>query len=307
MATPAPEFAALVERFIAHLSARGRSASTVETRRHCLVVAVETWTRRGVLRPADLGEDDLLAVIAERRAAGLSASTLTATAVSMVLFTAWLHRQGLLLSDPGEGLTARQEGDRPLPPAPLSQAQVAALLAAQPGRTTVHLRQRTMLELIYGCALRLGEALGLRVDDLDLGAGTVFVCGKGGHERVLPVLPPAAAALADYLAVRGDLVRGPDAGVLFITPPGTGIAPTSVRDWLHGLARRALGEGVRVHPHALRHAAAVHLLQRGTDIRHIQAFLGHASLDVTTIYLRLVPGQLRDDYDAAMPPLAGFP
>jgi len=169
----------------------------------------------------------------------------------------------------------------------------------------VDLRNRAFLELLYGCGLRMRETLNATLDDLDRQAQTLRGTGKFGHERVMPVLPSAMAAMEDYLTVRQRFVRGPDRGVVFLSADtGKAMHHNSVGAWLGRLGRRALGDEVRVHPHALRHAAAVHLLRGGADIRNVQEFLGHLDLDSTKTYLRLVPGHLRVDYDRAMPALA---
>jgi len=117
-------------------------------------------------------------------------------------------------------------------------------------------------------------------------------------------LPRRLAASYQYeydLAVRRDLLRGPNHGALFLGVRGRRI---NLKDL--GILMRKVSRvlGVRVHPHLLRHSIAVHLLRGGADVRYIQHFLGHSSLDTTKIYLRLVPGQLREDYDEAMPEIA---
>ena len=111
-------------------------------------------------------------------------------------------------------------------------------------------------------------------------------------------------ALRDYLALRRTLLRGPDRGASFLNSRGQRLKPAGVRCWMRKLNATRVPDAPPVHPHLLRHSFAVHLLRNGADIRHIQEFLGHADLDTTKIYLRLVPGRLKDDYDAAMPEIA---
>ena len=114
------------------------------------------------------------------------------------------------------------------------------------------------------------------------------------------MLANTLAAAADYLCLRRELLKGPDTGVLLLSNTGKRMATWYMQRWLAALSGQL---GFRVHPHLLRHSIAVHLLRRGADIRHIQQFLGHADLETTKIYLRLVPGHLREDYDKAMPVL----
>jgi site-specific recombinase XerD len=155
------------------------------------------------------------------------------------------------------------------------------------------------LELLYSCGLRGTEAVSLNVADLDLDGRSVLVRdGKGGRPRLLPMLASTMTAAADYLALRRELVRGPDTGALLLASTGKRLSTWFMQQWLAAAGREL---GVRIHPHLLRHSIAVHLLRRGADIRHIQQFLGHADLETTKIYLRLVPGHLREDYDRAMP------
>jgi integrase/recombinase XerC len=134
---------------------------------------------------------------------------------------------------------------------------------------------------------------------VDLDGRTVLVRdGKGGRPRLLPLLASTLTAAGDYLALRRDLLHGPDTGALLLASTGKRLSTWVVQHWLAAAGREL---GFHVHPHLLRHSIAVHLLRRGADIRHIQQFLGHVDLETTKIYLRLVPGHLREDYDRAMP------
>lgn len=303
-AIPVSELADQTERFLAHLATLGRSPHTVRIRRIWTGDAVCFLAARGCLRAADLTPADLDAYLLHVRARGCATATIGLALQSVRVWCAWLTRSGLLLSDPARTVLTI-DGEDPLPEPPLSEAQVAALLAAVPGHQVIDLRNRAHLEVLYGCGLRLGESLDARVAHLDRGERTLLVHGKGGHERLLPILPSAWVALDAYLAVRRTLLRGPDtAGYLFLSGTGGRLDDSTFRTWIRRLGHRVLGEDVRVHPHALRHALAVHLMRGGADIRHVQEALGHADLETTKTYLRLVPGHLRVDYDRAMPELA---
>jgi len=119
--------------------------------------------------------------------------------------------------------------------------------------------------------------------DIDFFNRLVKVKGKGGMERMLPLGRGAMLALRDYLALRRSLLRGPDHGALFLGRHGTRLTSAAFRDWLRKLNRSRL-PGKRLHPHLLRHSAAVHMLRAGADIRHVQEFLGYSNLDTTKIY-----------------------
>ena len=148
------------------------------------------------------------------------------------------------------------------------------------------LRDRALLELLYGSALRVSELVGLEHDAIDLGAQTVRVWGKGSVERVVPMSDPCVEALGRYLATRDELPLWPNA---------VGRAMTD-RDVRHVLRRRGW-----VNPHALRHAAATHMLDGGADLRVVQEFLGHASLTTTERYTHVSHARRRRVYDGAHP------
>lgn len=214
-------------------------------------------------------------------------------------FGRWLLDAGKVLRDPAADLHLPEPDEDPLPPIPLSEEQVAAVFATVGRSSVVDLRIRLHLELLYSCALRNSEAVHLDVADLDLNERVVLVRdGKGGKSRLVPLLAPGHNAAADYLALRRELLQGPDTGALLLSPSGGRTPKWWMQDHLFKLSKTI---GFRVFPHLLRHSIAVHLLRRGADIRHIQQFLGHEDLETTKVYLRLVPGQLREDYDAAMP------
>ena len=123
-----------------------------------------------------------------------------------------------------------------------------------------------------------------------------------GRNRHVPLMAGVLGNIRNYLALRRELLRGPDQGILLLSNRGTRLSAIRFRQWLTKHAEAVLGR--HVHPHLLRHSLAVHLLQNGVDIRHVQEWLGHASLETTKIYLRLTPNHLRKDYDEAMPEIA---
>ncbi len=214
-------------------------------------------------------------------------------------FGRWLRDAGKVLRDPAADLRLPEPDEEPLPPAPFTEEQVAAVFATVGRSSVVDLRNRLHLELLYACGLRSSEAVALDLGDIDLEGRTVLVRdGKGGKARMLPLLAPTLNAAADYLALRRELLRGPDHGALLLGVSGKRLPVCSMQGHLHRLSATI---GFRVFPHLLRHSIAVHLLRRGADIRYIQQFLGHEDLETTKVYLRLVPGQLRADYDKAMP------
>jgi len=288
-----------VDAYLRYHAASDWRPRTVQHHRYILRRFLAFLAAQGVRRWSSLSPDHCTAFLLSLSAAGLGRTSRDSFAWSLRGLGTWLAQQGRVLRDPTADLVVLEDDELPLPPAPLSEQQVAVIFDAVPRRHVVDLRNRLHLELLYSCALRTAEAVALDVGDLDLEARTLYVrITKGGVPRALPLMPGTLAAAGEYLALRRELLRGPDTGALFLTPRGRRLQPWHMQRLLAGASRSL---GFRVHPHLLRHSIAVHLLRQGADVRHIQQFLGHASLETTKVYLRLVPGQLREDYDEAMP------
>jgi integrase/recombinase XerD len=248
----------------------------------------------------------------------LSASSTARTVVAVRGFHRFLVREGLAEKDPAAGV-------RPPPPAKrlpkaLPVADVEAILeaAGAPG-TALALRDRALLEVLYGTGARISEAVGLDLDDLAQvtgpasadggpqsaaggGVGTVRLRGKGGKERLVPVGSYARAALDAYL-VRGRpalVSAGNGSPAVFVNSRGGRLSRQSAWAVLDRAAGRA-GVTARVSPHTLRHSFATHLLDGGADVRVVQELLGHASVTTTQIYTLVTVDNLREVYATAHP------
>lgn len=215
-----------------------------------------------------------------------------------------LGQDGLVAANPADGVRAPKLA-QPLPKA-LSVDHAMALADAPADATDPLLaaRDQCIVELLYGCGLRVAELVGLdlRPGDagwLDVDDGSVQVLGKGGKRRSVPVGAAAVAAVRAWIAVRGQLARG-DEPALLVGRRGARITAGQVRE---RLKRRALQAGLptHVHPHMLRHSFATHLLQSSGDLRAVQELLGHANITTTQVYTRLDFGHLSKVYDAAHP------
>jgi integrase/recombinase XerD len=200
------------------------------------------------------------------------------------------------------------------PPAPpkrlpkaLSLGDVEAILdaAGAPG-TVLALRDRALLELLYGTGARISEAVGLDLDDLDLESSTVRLSGKGGKQRVVPVGSYARDAVSAYLVrARGGLVAaGRGTPAVFLNARGGRLSRQSAWTVLAKAADRA-GIEATVSPHTLRHSYATHLLDGGADVRVVQELLGHASVTTTQIYTLVTVDKLREVYATAHPRARG--
>ena len=179
-----------------------------------------------------------------------------------------------------------------------------ALVEAPGHEGLLRLRDRAMLEVLYGGGLRVSELCGLSLDDLDLGGATVRVLGKGRKERLVPLNPQAVDALRAWLARRGELLaqeaKKQDPAAVFLNARGGRLTTRSVARHLDRYVL-ALGLPRKLSPHALRHSFATHLLAGGADVRVIQELLGHASLSTTQRYTAVSFEQLQAVYDRAHP------
>ena len=223
---------------------------------------------------------------------GLSSRTVARRRSALRGFHAFLEQAGLREGDPLRGLPPPRS-ERRLPHA-LPADDIARLLAQPAGQGPLALRDRAMLELAYASGLRASELCGLPRTGLDLGDRAVVVSGKGRKQRTVPFGRTAAAALREYLE-RGRplLIRAKRHDAVFVNARGGPLSRMGYWKILRGHARAA-GIGARVHPHALRHSFATHLLEGGADLRVVQELLGHASVSTTAIYTHLDRGYLRE-------------
>ena len=221
------------------------------------------------------------------------------------LFKHW-GRERLVTHNPVDGIRA-PKAPKPLPKAlNVDQAVALAQQESASGNPALRARDHCIVELLYGCGLRVGELTGLDVAAgtdaagwIDAADATAHVLGKGRKRRSVPVGGPALAALAQWLALRGELAR-PDEPALLVSNRGTRLSDSQVRSRLQLLARDA-GLATGVHPHMLRHSYASHLLQSSGDLRAVQELLGHASITTTQVYTKLDFQHLAKVYDAAHP------
>lgn len=291
--------------YIQQRKAEGLSPATLKTNESILKALAKFLDTRGNRRASDVTPEDLDAHMLAMFDAGVRLSTRQVRGSVIRAFFRWLAEAGKLLSNPARDiLVPEDEDDVPLAEPPLEEAEVAEIIDGLPQRNAIDLRNRLHLELLYGCGLRIAESVGLDLRDIDLEARTLRIHGKGGKIRILPLMRGVQVALEYYFCLRRSLLKGPDHGALLLNKRGRRVEPSAVYCLLQVLNRQRGPGRTRLHPHLFRHSIAVHLLRGGADIRHIQEFLGHANLDITKRYLRLVPGRLKEDYDKAMPEIA---
>ncbi|MEU7710566.1 tyrosine recombinase XerC [Micromonospora chalcea] len=302
-----------VDDFADHLSrVRNRSVHTVRAYVTDLVSLLDHAVRMGCAELPELDLAVLRSWLAKQRTMGAARTTMARRAAAARTFSAWAHRTGLLADDIAAPL-ASPRARRELPTV-LRADQAATLMEAarpadapQPGGApgadtaeAVLLRDRLLLELLYGTGVRISEACGLDVTDVDQGRRVVRVLGKGGRERSVPYGVPAQRALDTWLSLGRPALATPGSGrALLLGARGGRLNPTTARrivaDWTEAA-------GVpRVTPHGLRHSAATHLLEGGADLRAVQELLGHSSLASTQIYTHVSVERLRAAYRQAHP------
>ncbi|HVM16931.1 MAG TPA: tyrosine recombinase [Gaiellaceae bacterium] len=283
-----------VEGFLALLSAR-RAPRTVDAYRRDLAHLAASLGAP----PASATADDLERYVAELRAAGLSPATIARRTAAARSFYRHLLLLGARPDNPAAELDLPRRVRRL--PRTLSPGEAERLIEAASGTSPRALRDRALVELLYGAGLRVSEAVGLDRTAVDLDARLVRATGKGGKERLVPVGRQAADALRRYLS-RGrphlDRRHRPE---LFLNAQGGALTRAGAFLILRKLAAAAGLEPDRVHPHLLRHSFATHLLEGGADLRSVQEMLGHADLATTELYTHVSDRRRRELYYQAHP------
>ena len=250
----------------------------------------------GISHWGELGVHQVRAYVAQRHRRGLSGRSIQRSLSALRSFCRFLIRRGQLDSNPAQDIRAPKT-PRILPHS-LDVDRVQKLLD---GNADDWLGQRdlAMMELMYSSGLRLAELVGLDLQRIDLRSGEARVLGKGNKTRIVPVGQKAAEVLGTWLSVRAAHCADGESA-LFINRMGTRISPRSVQQRLR---RWALKQGLnsRLHPHALRHSCATHVLESSGDLRAVQELLGHANLGTTQVYTHLDFQHLAQVYDQAHP------
>jgi integrase/recombinase XerD len=313
-ATPTgPAVDRVVTGYLDHLLVeRGLAANTISAYRRDLRRYTEFLTAAGVRGLGEVGESDVAGFLSALRQGDDEHPPLSATsAARAVVAVRGLHRFALL-----DGLVHDDVAAEVRPPAPARRLpkaipveSVEALIAAAGSVDGPRgLRDRALLELLYGTGARISEAVGLAVDDLVIGTdprnAAVRLAGKGGKERVVPVGSYAVRAVEEYLVrARPALAATARAGVrgaLFLNSRGGALTRQSAWAILRACAERA-GLTVEISPHTLRHSFATHLLDGGADVRVVQELLGHASVTTTQVYTLVTVERLREVYVTSHP------
>ncbi len=299
------------EEFLTWLAVeKGRAANTLAAYRRDLLAWQRFARARGVdVRTATI--DDIVAFVNDLRVRGFAPSTVARTAVAVRGLSKFLLVEDLAPDDPAADLESPRV-PRGLPKA-LTEEQVTQLLDAVQGTDPVARRDRAVLEVLYGCGVRISELCGLSLGDVDLSGGLLKVFGKGSKERLVPVGRYAAKALDEWLRLEGRGAMEPerwrrrgDEEAVFLNLRGGRLSRQGAWGVVHKYGEQVGLSGV-LSPHVLRHSCATHMLDHGADIRTVQELLGHASISTTQIYTKVSTERLAAAYLQAHPRATGRP
>lgn len=301
--------ARLLEGFVAHLRhERHLSEHTIAAYRRDLKQLATFLTRVGVSL-AEATHPQLRRFLAQQHTLGYARASIARRVGAIHTFFRWAVSTGAVETDPS-ALLGRPKVVSRLPTV-LRPREAAALAEAptEPSRDAdggdplaraVLLRDRAVLELLYGSGLRVGEVSGLTLDQVDLDRGRVLVRGKGDKEREVPVSDHAVDALQRYLSAGRPTMAGDDRRTMFLNRKGKTFSGRDIRAMVEQYAGRLL-PGRRITPHTLRHSFATHLLEGGADIRAVQELLGHASVATTQRYTHVSRRRLFEAYERSHP------
>ena len=293
----------LLEEYLSYLSVeRGASPRTVEAYARDLRKYLGSLSTAGVSGIDDVRREHISAFVSGLRRAGLAPSSIERTVSAVKGFHRFLVRESFTDNHPSADLALPKVPKR-LPDA-LSIDTVGALFEQPFSDTPNGIRDRAVLEILYGCGLRVSELTAMNLADVDLQAGLVRVFGKGGKERVVPISGMAEVSLATYLdRARGRLRTRRSVTVssdaVFLNRSGGRISRQSI--YLMVKKRGQLVGINDLHPHTLRHSFATHMLEGGADLRALQEMLGHSDISTTQIYTHVDTGHIREEYLSTHP------
>nr|WP_154325478.1 tyrosine recombinase XerC [Pantoea sp. 201603H] len=294
--TPVSPLQSAVEGFLRYLKVeRQLSPLTQKSYAHQLEVLVALADELKVTDWTALDAAHVRSLAARSRRAGLEPASLALRLSALRSFLDWLVSQGKLKANPAKGI-ATPRAPRHLPKN-IDVDEINQLLEIDLN-DPLAVRDRAMLEIMYGAGLRLSELVGIDCGHLDLDSGEVWVMGKGSKERRLPIGRTAVSWLEQWMALR--FLFAPEDEAVFLSKQGRRISARNVQK---RFAEWGVKQGVasHVHPHKLRHSFATHLLESSGDLRAVQELLGHANLSTTQIYTHLDFQHLASVYDAAHP------
>lgn len=296
--------ASWISQYLDHLTVeRGLAAHTIASYRRDLSRYLSYLDVESVSDPTQIEQSAIDSFAASLRSGDSDHQPLSPTSVARAIVAVrGFHRfvaRSTGTNDPAKGVRPPTLAKR-LPKAITTKEVELILDSAGLGETTLSIRDRALLELLYGSGARISEVVGLKVSDLDVQHATVRLFGKGSKERIVPIGSFAVAALERYLVSSRPALLRKEHGRLFLNANGGALSRQGAWMILKAAAGRA-GMEDRVSPHTLRHSFATHLLDGGADIRVVQELLGHASVTTTQVYTLVTVERLREAYVTAHP------
>ncbi len=282
-----------LEPFVDYLSfERGLSDRTLSAYKRDLEKLLSFLEEKGKTEPREITAHDLREFVFSLKDSGLAPTSIRRALSSLRGYFAFLLEEGVLEADPSDRLDSPRVG-RKLPDT-LSVQEVQQILEAPDPNRPLYWRDRSILEVLYATGMRVSEAVGLRLVNLDLDEGLCTVFGKGAKERLIPLGGPARRCLDRYLReVRTQLDSGKGEGRVFLNHRGKPLTRTAIWDMVKKYAARG-GVHRPVSPHTFRHSFATHLLEGGADLAAVQELLGHADISTTQIYTHVDRDYLRE-------------
>ncbi len=282
---------------------RRRSAAAKTRRAYAVDLGqLAAWASEQGLAPEALSPRDLRRYAAHLGRSRPAAATVARKLAAQRAFFRVLREHGRIAHNPADLIPGPKKPGKL--PRVLKPSEVAALLDRIPAATPLEVRDRALFELAYACGLRAEELVNLDTGAVDFDAEQIRVEGKGSKTRFVPVGEPALRAVARYLERGRRALEASGEGTaepaLFLSKSGRRLSTSDIRRRLRVWTRHAAAQGA-VHPHALRHSFATHLLEGGADLRAIQELLGHASISTTQVYTRVESARLRSAYARSHP------
>ena len=292
-------FAGFLMEYVAHLSVeRGMSDHTLKTYKRNLNQYLLLLDEQDVTSLNAVTKEDVLNFVAQLREEGYAASSVDQKIASIKGFHKFLLAEGLCEAHPADKLPRFKRPERL--PEIVSLERIEALLNQFEGKDDpVSLRDRAILEVLYGCGLRVSELCNLEMNDVMFEQEALRVMGKGSKERIAPLGGVAARALHEYILRARDLLHvkhqlAPSSTKVFLSTRGNPLAREIVFRMVKDAGERAVIKNL--HPHTLRHSYATHMLEGGADLRSLQELLGHADLSTTQIYTHVDQRYMREEY-----------
>lgn len=285
----------LIKEYIIYLNVeRGLAKNSISSYLHDLKLYLGYLNKNNINSPDNISRNDILNFLLELKAKGMMSSSRARILAALKGFHKFMVRENFTENNPSFDITSPKI-EKKLPQF-LSIEEVERILSAVKKRDTIGLRDKAILELLYGTGMRISEMTHLNQEDFDKDLGFMKCLGKGGKERIVPVGSEAIKAVNDYLKLaRSKLTTGFRESALFLNSRGRRLTRQGCWKILKKYGEKA-GLEKRIYPHILRHSFATHLLENGADLRAVQEMLGHSSISTTQIYTHISQRRLKEVY-----------